>query len=203
MTSSSLCGTCGISRLNATEDILLGPSRWWLGPDTQKFFGRHLNCHRGRLCGCSSNRCRAGGLIQDLVSELVIRELLSHLVSSLKIFLSALPAAAESTDQPGGALGVCGHAQTHARENAGFSDQTLINDKPHMGGCQNFGPLLGPLIIRCRIILRTPKRDHNLDNHPYVGPAHTSKLREWMPGSLWGGCLTQPSGRVSYSCHQR
>ena len=27
----------------------------------------------------------------------------------------------------------------------------------HMGGCPNDGPLLGPLIIRCRIILRTQK----------------------------------------------
>ena len=27
----------------------------------------------------------------------------------------------------------------------------------HMGGCQNYGPLLGPLNTRCRIILRTQK----------------------------------------------
>ena len=27
----------------------------------------------------------------------------------------------------------------------------------HMGGCQNYGPFWGPLIIRCRIILRTQK----------------------------------------------
>ena len=26
-----------------------------------------------------------------------------------------------------------------------------------MGGCQNYGPLLGPLNTRCRIILRTQK----------------------------------------------
>ena len=40
-----------------------------------------------------------------------------------------------------------------------------------MGGYQNYGPLLGPLNTRCRTILRTPKRDHNFDNHPhdYVG----------------------------------
>ena len=62
--------------------------------------------------------------------------------------------------------------------------------KAHMGGCQNYGPLLGPLNTRCRIILRTqkgtmisqtthvpnsrhiwvavtkdPKKDHNFDNH--------------------------------------
>ena len=26
-----------------------------------------------------------------------------------------------------------------------------------MGGCQNYGPLLGPLITRCRTIIRTEK----------------------------------------------
>ena len=36
----------------------------------------------------------------------------------------------------------------------------------HVGGCQNYGPLLGPLNTRCHIILRTPKGDHNFDNHP-------------------------------------
>ena len=30
----------------------------------------------------------------------------------------------------------------------------------HMGGCQNYGPCLGPLNTRCRIIPRDPKRDH-------------------------------------------
>ena len=28
---------------------------------------------------------------------------------------------------------------------------------PHMGSCQNYGPFLGTLNIRCRIILRTQK----------------------------------------------
>ena len=39
-----------------------------------------------------------------------------------------------------------------------------------MGGCQNYSPLLGPLDIRCRIIIRTqdPKRDHNFEKHPYA-----------------------------------
>ena len=36
-----------------------------------------------------------------------------------------------------------------------------------MGGCQNYGPFLGTLIIRCRIKIGTPKRDPNIDNHPY------------------------------------
>ena len=32
-----------------------------------------------------------------------------------------------------------------------------------MGDCQNYGPFLGNLHIRCRIIIG----DHNVDNHPY------------------------------------
>ena len=35
-----------------------------------------------------------------------------------------------------------------------------------MGGCQNVGPFLCTLNIRCRIIIRDPERDHNFDNHP-------------------------------------
>ena len=39
---------------------------------------------------------------------------------------------------------------------------------PHyLGGCQNYGPFLGTLNIRCRIIIGIQKRDHNFDNHPY------------------------------------
>ena len=30
-----------------------------------------------------------------------------------------------------------------------------------VGGCQNYGPFWVPLNIRCRNILRTPKRDHS------------------------------------------
>ena len=36
-----------------------------------------------------------------------------------------------------------------------------------MGGCQNYGPFLGTLHIRCRIIIGIQKRDHNFDNHPH------------------------------------
>ena len=32
-----------------------------------------------------------------------------------------------------------------------------FDDDIHMGGCQNYGPLLGALNIRCRIIRRTQK----------------------------------------------
>ena len=36
-----------------------------------------------------------------------------------------------------------------------------------MGGSQNYGPFLGPFIIR-HLIFRGPKRNHNFDNHPHV-----------------------------------
>ena len=50
-----------------------------------------------------------------------------------------------------------------------------------MGGCQNYGPFLGALNIRCRTIIGTQKRGHNFDNHPYesstptVGPGFCNK----------------------------
>ena len=39
----------------------------------------------------------------------------------------------------------------------------------YMGVCQNYGPFLGTLNIRYRIVIGTKKRDHNFDNHPHVG----------------------------------
>ena len=38
----------------------------------------------------------------------------------------------------------------------------------HFGGCQNCGPFLGTLNIRCRTIIGIQKRDHNFDNHPFA-----------------------------------
>ena len=35
-----------------------------------------------------------------------------------------------------------------------------------MGGCQNYGPFLGTLNVRCRIIIEIQKGDHNFDIHP-------------------------------------
>ena len=35
-----------------------------------------------------------------------------------------------------------------------------------MGGCQNYGPVLGALNIRCRIVIGIQKRDHTFDNNP-------------------------------------
>ena len=39
---------------------------------------------------------------------------------------------------------------------------------PGSHGCQIYGPRLGPLNSRCRMTLRTQKRDHKFDNHPYM-----------------------------------
>ena len=36
-----------------------------------------------------------------------------------------------------------------------------------MGSCQNYGPFLGTLDIRGRIIIGTQKGDHNFDYQPY------------------------------------
>ena len=44
----------------------------------------------------------------------------------------------------------------------------------HMGGCQNYGPFLGTLNIRCRIIMGIQK-DHDFDNHPHVETQHATK----------------------------
>ena len=38
----------------------------------------------------------------------------------------------------------------------------------YTGGCENFGPLLGSLNTKYRIIPRAPKKDHSFDKHPYV-----------------------------------
>ena len=68
-----------------------------------------------------------------------------------------------------------------------------------MGGCQNYGPYFGTLNIRCRTIIGTPKREHNLDSHPHdfewrCGLA--GKLRTWSLGLL-RGTLEPPPQRYS------
>ena len=42
------------------------------------------------------------------------------------------------------------------------SEQSLCQHCFQMGGCQNYGPLLGPLNTRCRIILRSQTGTINL-----------------------------------------
>ena len=50
--------------------------------------------------------------------------------------------------------------------------------KKYLGGCQNYGPLFGPL--------NTTKRDHNFDNHPYLW---TSKVGLWRFWQGLGACF--------------
>ena len=38
-----------------------------------------------------------------------------------------------------------------------------------MGGCQNYGPFLGTLNIRGRIIMGIQLKDNNFDTHPCEG----------------------------------
>ena len=45
--------------------------------------------------------------------------------------------------------------------------KTIIGD--HIGGCQNYGPFLGTREKKAPHYNGDPKRDHNFDNHPYIG----------------------------------
>ena len=45
-----------------------------------------------------------------------------------------------------------------------------------MGGCQNYGPFLGPH----NLIFRYPKRDHNFDNHPYFGYTRAVQVKGYL-----------------------
>ena len=58
-----------------------------------------------------------------------------------------------------------------------------------MGSCQNYGPFLGTLNSRCRILLRTPKKDPNFDNHPYDSPFHDGSNDEVFAHSLNGAII--------------
>ena len=58
-----------------------------------------------------------------------------------------------------------------------------------MGGCENHDPLLamGPLnarSARCRIAIRSQKRNHNIDNHPYIPLLRTIHLPD-LSWFLW------------------
>ena len=56
-----------------------------------------------------------------------------------------------------------------------------------MGGCQNYGPFLGPSIIG-HLVLRGPKRDHNFDDHLY---SLWSQKTQTLFGGLWDLVATQ------------
>ena len=50
-------------------------------------------------------------------------------------------------------------AETSEPPGSGTRDLIELQTDEHVGGCQNYGPVLGTVNIRCRIILRTQKRD--------------------------------------------
>ena len=74
-----------------------------------------------------------------------------------------------------------------------------------MGGCQNHGPVLGPLNTMVPYYAKHPRGDHQLDNHPYsmtlslrgLTAAFCVPLRAWKPSppgsQLW---VTRPLARV-------
>ena len=69
------------------------------------------------------------------------------------------------------------------------------NMKPHMCGCQNYGPLLGPPNTRCRILLSTQKRDPNLTTTDIRGMSEVAcdlKNAKSQGGSL--GARRGPQG---------
>ena len=55
---------------------------------------------------------------------------------------------------------------------------------PH--ACQNYGPFLGSLDIRCCIIIGVQKGDHNFENHSHaiLGPVKPGTVAELRPGSI-------------------
>ena len=78
----------------------------------------------------------------------------------------------------------------------------------YMGGCQNYGPFLGTLNNRCRIIIGTQKGGHIFDNYPHRSedledPEDPNKIlqtRRLQPVSLQstGQWQKEPSTSVSF-----
>ena len=81
------------------------------------------------------------------------RALVGHLLVPSFIFCNAELPSSFKENLPSLGLKVL----LHTREIPGLSCPV------HMGGCQNYGPL----VQHCTYYLGYPKRDHNLDNHPY------------------------------------
>ena len=67
-----------------------------------------------------------------------------------------------------------------------------------MGGCQNYDPFLGTLNIRCRIIIRIQKRDHNFDNHPYRNLLITCNLKLQKVGAGWSKSFIASQAALSH-----
>ena len=62
----------------------------------------------------------------------------------------------------------------------------------HVGGCQNYGPFLGPYYNTAPNIFGYPKRDHSFDNHPCVEETYASHLPVLVVYGLLGHVY--PSG---------
>ena len=82
----------------------------------------------------------------------------------------------------------------------------------HMGGCQNYGPFLGPQYSTAPKILGHPKGDHNFDSQPYGSPSGALATTPWTPLKLpvvqprlplstcmidFSACVSAIFGRVS------
>ena len=65
-----------------------------------------------------------------------------------------------------------------------FNTASFLPCHSHMGGCQNYGPFLGPYYNTAPNNFGYPKRDHNFDNHPHDAdllPLELDILEELSP----------------------
>ena len=93
-------------------------------------------------------------------------------------------------------LGVClEFAQCPAPETTGCGNLVKPSMK-HMGGCQNYGPFLGTLNIRCRILLGIQKGTIILTT-PHIDfqddPTHLAKALRPQLQILMHPCRKQPN----------
>ena len=58
-------------------------------------------------------------------------------------------------------------------------------------------PFWGTLNIKCRLIIRTPQRDHNFDNHPNPNPHKSEPLSALLHRSRRLRAGVPPAGRTS------
>ena len=60
---------------------------------------------------------------------------------------------------------------------------SAVSTRAHVGGCQNYGPFLGTLLIKCRIILGIQKGTIIFDNHECERPTGAS-LQRFKKGEI-------------------
>ena len=70
----------------------------------------------------------------------------------------------------------------------------FLSFKEYVGGCQNYGPFLGTLNIRCRTIIGTQKRDPTFDNPP-------CKCHPWARGFVRASTCSVAGKRSKESWH--